>query len=261
MAQSFTFQLTKQNCSITQTDWTTKVKIAKLTGSPSTIYLASSLHDCLLQPTDKLKRAFEIFDLARTIIHELAHAVVALRYGYRDALYYMPGSNFAEEGFESEAFMFGGLISNAWHKSPDKAPFYRVDGIPSALTSLQILNDYPSARIVNEYLSSLGILSAVRGPVDAVYSGWNISAMFFYNLTQQDFWVNEYGTYGAACLRPMKLSGHRYHAGKGGIAICCEEPLDVAPPLPAGVTLNNDGLMVFDKKRTVFKWNPSRPIP
>ena len=233
-------------------------------GNPSAIRLSRTLCDNLLLTTDTLRRAYDIFTLASVTCHEIAHAAINLaRRSNRDH-YFFSGDAIAEDGFTWESWTFDNLSPSAAESFvPDGFTYYQIQGKPSALTELVLVDTWPNAARVKQYVDN-GYHMGRRTVLSPIYIKWTISAKYFIKLTQTSFWDAGRSVSGDDVdLTPDLLSGRRFHATDRAYA---EDPSQPGPPLPAGTYLNNDGLILFDyygipRIPTVFQWNPTLRAP
>jgi len=140
--------------------------VAPLQGHKSEIQISSYFYDSLtnsaISDADKIWLQFE---LAKTLLHELAHtAVNAARGRESNHYYFFPGFNVAEDGFQLENFLFGGKID--LDREDFKAALRKGSQRRSEENPLirGFRKSWPCQDVVDEYLargSSIGVRGSV----------------------------------------------------------------------------------------------------
>ncbi|KAK4574498.1 hypothetical protein LTR86_001339 [Recurvomyces mirabilis] len=139
--------------------------VAPLQGYKSEIQISSYFHDSLtnsaISDADKIWLQFE---LAKTLLHELAHAAVNAARGRKSNHYYFfPGCNVAEDGFQLEAELFGGKID--LDREEFKAGLRKGEQGRGGKPLIRgFRRPWPCWEAVEEYLGG-GSSIGVRGPV------------------------------------------------------------------------------------------------
>lgn len=106
--------------------------------------------------------------------------------------------------------------------SADVAPYYKVDGVPSAMAKMIVLDHWPNAVTVQGY-QRYGFHIGIRGEVPPVHVRWNTSIMFFINLLQTSWWDDEYARKGPRAVQSRKVTGFRYQPDARGACKAYEE--------------------------------------
>ncbi|KAF7187972.1 hypothetical protein HII31_10872 [Pseudocercospora fuligena] len=179
---------------------------------------------------DEVSKTWDFFNLMRTLVHELAHAAVKVRWGQhkKGANAWFDTCGIAEEGFELENRLFGGIIEAHYnaeghanellHESQEQE-FYYCDDKPSYLNGLLEIYDYPYLAKVEEYdAHNLSInLFPDRAPKISVR--WRLPIQYLHSLFQRAFWkLGHFDEQGVDSLHPRKEIGYRYKAIGGGLA-------------------------------------------
>jgi len=131
--------------------------------------------------TDIVKDSWVQVEGAGTLGHEMAHAVMVLTHG--DILEaYFEGSQVSEEGFERERRTFGGILKAIYRT--DKGPArYVVDGTPSALDKMIVMQEWPNAQTLALYRHKKWEMGNMGSLFD-VSTTWNIPVSYVVNLLQ-----------------------------------------------------------------------------
>ena len=224
-------------------------------GYPSVISLKCSLYrNLLLHPTDIIYQARIIFALANEICHELAHAVLNISLPDANVVehYFFPGCSISEDGMSWEGSTYGGIILDPVHSSYSfKAPFYRIDGRPSAHTNMTAMVSWPCSLFERAYRDG-GHLFETRGPnLSEVYPVRNVSIQWFVYILRDNFWDSLVPRVGRSALRPEMLPSAYFF--KGVDLVPLSTPFVGAPRLRANLTINRDGLIVGDQQPTVYR--------
>lgn len=160
--------------------------------------------------TDAVHNAWIQTELARTICHEVVHAIMVLAHGGKVEAYF-GDSQVAEEGFEWEKRLFGGIFK-LQNRFPRPSP-YRVDNVPSAMERMIVLTEWPNMTTVSDYKENDWKIG-VRGEVPKAHICWHTRAPYFINLLQDSWWSTEYASKGLAALQSKKVTGARYVASE-----------------------------------------------
>lgn len=210
-----------------------------LHGVGSTISIAQASVDRLVgAPTDNVMlKQYMMFDIARTFIHELAHAYAFAVLPEDQMGFCFLGNGFTSEiGFEFENRLFGGI-------------FAREDGdtfSPEDFNSLDfstVLREWPNPHICEAYRLSTFDDIYVRGHVSAVTRKWRVPWDYFASKFHDPFWVR-LPTLGNNPLWPVR------QIGLMAIAVANNQfdPLDVNLPqasqhIPNGFVFLSNGLL------------------
>ncbi|KAK3677857.1 hypothetical protein LTR78_001952 [Recurvomyces mirabilis] len=136
-----------------------------LQGHKSEIQISSYFYDSLTNSAiSEADKVWLQFELAKTLLHELAHAAVnAARGRESNHYYFFPGCNVAEDGFQLEAELFGGKID--LDREEFKAGLRKGEQGRSGKPLIRgFRRAWPCQGVVEEYLAR-GSSIGVRGPV------------------------------------------------------------------------------------------------
>lgn len=184
---------------------------------------SKSAHD---DRVDEISRTWDYFSLIRTLLHELAHAVVKVRWGHHEqgANAFFDTCGIAEEGFELENRLFGGIIEQnsgspeLLHKG-QKEEFYYYDGKPTYLNGLLEIYDYPYLAKVEEYDTHGLSINMFEDRTPEISVRWRLHIRYLHAYFQRDFWKQGFfDKPGPDALHPAKTIGYRYKAIGGGLA-------------------------------------------
>lgn len=120
-------------------------------GYRSTTKLPMYLYDNLqraMDTQDVLLLMHSGFELAITIVHELAHAARNCLSGKHDMEPFFGHNPIAELGFELESLIFDG---HSWMMYSDGPGPYTFEGKKSGLQGVLVLSEYPNQGVVNDY--------------------------------------------------------------------------------------------------------------
>lgn len=179
-------------CSLDGTPWK---------GCGSTIMLSADLYArlCTLYDSvsagDNDKRDEYLFasaSVAKTVCHELAHAVEIARFGYGDVVVGFEDQYMSEEGLDFENVVFGGILRLYRRKAN--------------------LVDYPSPQVFDRYTSVKnkgGKMFVACPPELDVEVVWKIPNSYITSLFRKSFWEDTVAQQGGEALRVPKLVGYR----------------------------------------------------
>ncbi|KXT08446.1 hypothetical protein AC579_5611 [Pseudocercospora musae] len=222
------------------------------------------------QRLDELRAAYEAeqgdfpcllyaqFDLAITLVHELAHAYRNLMHGMFDPEGCEPffgDSVVAEVGFELEKRLFGGRIERLWPKidihettGEDFSVYCCKHGrTQSKLAGRLVIWEYPYQILVNTYAGEGNVVDMdVRQGIEELREldlAWKLPVSFFQQFFDDGFWQAEYAEAGLHAFRPEKGTGVCFKLDKSGRHLPTKGPKAKNEEwryVPVGYNLNKD---------------------
>lgn len=201
---------------------------------------------------DVISVSWYAFDLAATLLHELAHAAVAsAMYHYFHFEGFMVGDlPHSEEGFALEEWLFGGTLDQ--HPKPSgRNRIYSHNGIESQFPSLLIFTQGVDPAALASYPEQdiqTPTLYVRPGSLPKVFVRWLTDCEHIANMFQDSFWRREVSQQGRFALHQPRVAGYRMMLDpKGGNKLGPYPPLseqqDSNVAVPDGFHLDAHGLV------------------
>ncbi|KAK3648185.1 hypothetical protein LTR56_007597 [Elasticomyces elasticus] len=171
-------------------------------GHRSCIQVSEYFYDMLSDPgVSSADKTWLQFELAKTLLHELAHAALnAARDKGSKTHYFFSGCNIAEDGFQLEACLFGGKTDLRRSEFHDQVARQRLKIGKSAEPLIRAyLTPWPSWEAVEEYRVR-GSLIGIRGRVPSYPHGREVRFERVRRLFTEEPWEEDVKRYGSLRL-------------------------------------------------------------
>lgn len=208
------------------------------------------------------------FDLAITLVHELAHAYRNLMHGMFDPEGREPffgDAVVAEVGFELEKRLFGGRIERLWpnidiHETTgqDLSVYcFKHGRNQSQLSGRIVIWEYPYQSLVNTYAGEGNVVDMdVRQGIEELREldlAWKLPVSFFQQFFRDEFWQAQFAATAVDALKPEKDTGVCFKLDKAGNHLPTKGPKarnEEWKYVPVGYTLSKDtGIIAADFKK------------
>lgn len=169
--------------------------------------LLCDIHDSLLTG-DIAKREQYLYvsaEIAKTIMHEVAHAVRAARFEH-EIQHGFEDQCLSEEGFDLENIVFGGMLTIGQYGA--------------------ILKEYPCSITFDSYMSHRnmgGGMFVASAPAQDLAIHWKVGPSYITSLFRKSFWEHRVPDRGADALKVTKFVGYRLlPSAERGFCKCCD---------------------------------------